>query len=86
MPLICKFYGILIYIYWNDHAPPHFHAEYGEFEALINIETLEIIKGELPKTALELVRRWAKNHKKELEEDWILAQQKQSLKKIEPLQ
>jgi hypothetical protein len=86
VPLICKFYGILIYIYWNDHAPPHFHAEYGEFEALINIETLEIIKGELPKTALELVRRWAKNHKKELEEDWILAQQKQSLKKIEPLQ
>lgn len=86
MPLISKFYGILIYIYWNDHAPPHFHAEYGEFEALINIETLEIIKGGLPKTALELVKRWAKNHKRELEEDWMLAQQKQSLKKIEPLQ
>jgi hypothetical protein len=51
MPTISVFYGILIRMYWNDHAPPHFHAEYAGSEAIINIQTLEIIRGELPKGA-----------------------------------
>jgi uncharacterized protein DUF4160 len=58
MPLISSFYGILIYMYWQDHAPPHFHALYGEFEAQIDIATLNIINGSLPKTAHKLVREW----------------------------
>lgn len=47
MPSISTFFGVVIYMYFNDHAPPHFHAEYGEFEAVYNIETLEILRGQL---------------------------------------
>jgi hypothetical protein len=86
MPLISKFYGILIYMYWGDHAPPHFHAEYGEFEALIEIETLKIYKGELPKRALRLVMEWAEQHKEELKKDWELVVNDMQPQKIEPLQ
>ena len=48
MPTISAFYGIIIQMFWADHAPPHFHALYSEFEALININTLEIYEGKLP--------------------------------------
>lgn len=86
MPLISRFYGILIYMYWDDHAPPHFHAEYGEFEALIEIETLKVYKGELPKRAMRLVLEWAEQHKAELKKDWELVLNNQQPEKIEPLQ
>jgi len=59
MPTISAFYGILIRMFFNDHAPPHFHARYGEFEATINIDTLDVIQGELPSRALNLVKEWA---------------------------
>ena len=59
MPTISMFYGILIQMFWNDHAPPHFHALYGEFEALIDIRTLEVLEGQLPRRALALVLEWA---------------------------
>jgi uncharacterized protein DUF4160 len=59
MPTISAFYGILIRMFFNDHAPPHFHARYGEFEATIDIGSLEVIEGELPSRALPLVREWA---------------------------
>lgn len=85
MPTISVFYGILIKMYWNEHAPPHFHAEYGEFEALINIQTLEIVKGELPRGAAILVKEWAFLHRDELMEDWKLWEQLQTPKKITPL-
>jgi hypothetical protein len=55
MPTICSFYGILIRMFFNDHAPPHFHARYGEFEATIDIETLSVLEGELPGRALALI-------------------------------
>ena len=48
MPTISRFYGILIQMYFDDHAPPYFHARYAEFEALIDIRTLEILQGQLP--------------------------------------
>jgi hypothetical protein len=63
MPTISMFYGILIRMFFNDHAPPHFHARYGEFEATIDIGTLEIIEGQLPRRALNLVHEWAIIHK-----------------------
>ncbi len=56
MPEISRFFGIIIRMYWNDHEPPHFHAIYGDFEALIEIETLAVFRGELPRRALVLVR------------------------------
>lgn len=56
MPAVSVFYGIIIKMYWDEHPPPHFHAKYGEFEAQINIETLEIIKGKLPHGATVLVK------------------------------
>ncbi len=55
MPKISAFYGIVIYMYFNDHAPPHFHAKYNQFEALIEISGLSIIAGELPSRALGIV-------------------------------
>ena len=58
MPTISVFYGILIQMFWRDHAPPHFHALYAEDEALIDISTLEMIQGSLPKRALALVLEW----------------------------
>lgn len=53
------FYGILIQMFWQDHAPPHFHVLYGEYELLINIRTLEILQGEMPRRAQALVLEWA---------------------------
>lgn len=85
MPEICRFYGIIIAMYYNEHNPPHFHAKYGEFVAEIDIRTLQIFKGELPKRAKTLVLEWADEHRDELQQDWELARQKQELKDIEPL-
>lgn len=55
MPTISTFYGIVIQMFWRDHAPPHFHALYGEHEALIDIQTLAVREGDLPRRALALV-------------------------------
>ena len=85
MPTISTFYGILIQMYWNDHAPPHFHALYGEFEALVSIQTLEVMEGTLPRRALTLVLEWAQEHRTELFEDWELCEHKQQPKMISPL-
>ncbi|EKD74231.1 MAG: hypothetical protein ACD_45C00025G0001 [uncultured bacterium] len=61
MPTISMFYGIIIQMFWDDHAPPHFHALYAEYEVQIDIKTLEIIKGNMPRRALALVLEWAHN-------------------------
>jgi hypothetical protein len=86
MPTISTFFGILIQMFWREHAPPHFHALYAEFEAEIDIRTLEVIRGSLPKRALALVLEWAAEHRVELMEDWNLCQAKQWPKKIRPLE
>lgn len=85
MPTISTFYGIMIQMFWGDHAPPHFHALYGEYEVLINIRTLEVIKGSLPRRALVLVLEWASQHREELIEDWTRCEMKQNPFKIAPL-
>ena len=66
MPIISRFFGIIIRMFFNEHAPPHFHAEYAEHRAVINIRTLEVIDGKLPRRALELVLDWAELHQDEL--------------------
>jgi hypothetical protein len=86
MPEISRFFGIVIKMFYNDHLPAHFHAEYGEFEALIEIETLDVYRGTLPRRALVLVLEWATMHRHELREDWQLAQSGKRLQPIAPLE
>jgi hypothetical protein len=85
MPTISMFFGIVIRMFWSDHAPPHFHAFYAEHEVLIDIQTLGTIRGQLPRRALALVLEWAASHRAELMEDWELCRQNQPPNMIEPL-
>ena len=89
MPRISQFFGILIYMYYNDHMPPHFHAKWAEHEAIILISTstgeLKIYAGSLPKSQLDLALRWAVLHNKELMENWELARKGMALKQMAPL-
>jgi hypothetical protein len=86
MPTISAFFGIVIRMYFDDHAPAHFHAHYGEHDAQIAIDTLEVIRGSLPKRALNLTVEWALAHRAELREDWARAQAHEPLRTIEPLE
>jgi hypothetical protein len=70
MPEIARFYGIIIKMFFNDHLPPHFHATYGEFLSIFDINTLEMIEGDLPKRARMLVKEWAELHRAELKKMW----------------
>lgn len=85
MPRISSFYGIMIYMYYMDHNPPHFHAMYGEYEAIFDIMSLNLLRGSLPPKAISLVTEWAMIHKHELEENWNRVLSNESLKQIEPL-
>jgi hypothetical protein len=85
MPEISRFYGIVIKMYFADHPPPHFHAEYGGDEILVNIETLAVIAGKFPPRALGLVTEWASLHQAELLALWQKAQNLEPLGKIDPL-
>ena len=85
MPEICRFYGIIIRMFYDDHNPPHFHAFYGDDEALININTLAVFAGGIPARALGLVVEWASMHQNELRRDWELARNQQKPDMIEPL-
>ena len=86
MPRISAFYGIAIYMYYRDHAPPHFHAIYGEFEATVSIETGDLLEGRLPRRARSLVSEWAAAHQDELQNVWELARDSQPLPAIEGLE
>ena len=81
MPEVARFYGIIIKVFFGDHPPPHFHAVYGECNALISIESLEIIEGDLPKRAQKLVIEWASTYQQDLLEMW----QSQEFRKLPPL-
>lgn len=85
MPRISSFYGIVISMYFDDHVPPHFHAEHGEHSAKVEIATGEIYLGRLPKRDAHLVRRWTLLHRSELEENWERARADRPLAKIDPL-
>ncbi len=86
MPRISQFYGIAVYLYYRDHAPPHFHAIYGEFEAEIEIASATIADGRLPRKAAALVTEWAVLRRQELQRNWDLARAGQPLEQIEPLE
>ena len=86
MPSVSRFFGVVIYMYFNDHIPPHFHAEYGEFEAAYEINTLDIMRGELPRRAHSMVVEWALAHRVELRANWDRARDEVPLSQIEPLE
>jgi hypothetical protein len=81
MPEISRFFGIIIRMYFGNHPPPHFHAEYGGAQVKIEIATLAVIDGELPPRALGLVTEWAALHQGELLDLWRLASANQPLHK-----
>ena len=85
MPRISAFYGIVIWMYYDDHNPPHFHATYGAHEAIIEIATRRVLRGSLPARALRLVEEWSASHHGELSADWDRARVGQPLEPIAPL-
>ncbi|MGZ5028891.1 MAG: DUF4160 domain-containing protein [Methylobacter sp.] len=85
MPEISRFLGIVIYMYFNEHNPPHFHAEYNEFRVSISIENLGLIEGKLPSKAMSLVVEWAQEHQEELLANWNSIKETGNYHKIEPL-
>jgi hypothetical protein len=85
MPEISRFLGISIRMYRDDHAPPHFHAIYGEFSAQVSIRNPGIIQGKLPARVLGYVVEWAALHEAELAQCWEAAQTDQPMQTIEPL-
>lgn len=85
MPEISRFLGISIYMYYKEHAPAHFHAEYGEYTVTVEIES-GVVQGRFPRRALNLVLDWYTTYQDELRENWELALRRKPLKKIEPLE
>ena len=86
MPTISTFFGITIHMFYSDHKPPHFHAVYGDFEALVGISPIQIIEGNLPNRVKSLVFEWAALHQVELMVDWDLCVKKQKPVDIAPLE
>ena len=88
MPTISMFYGIIVYMFFFDdkkHHLPHIHVNYGEYDAVIDIENGDILEGELPRNKMKLVQAWIEIHSEELLADWKLATQGQTPYKIDPL-
>jgi hypothetical protein len=85
MPEVSRFYGIVIKMFYDDHNPPHFHAEYGEYEVLVNINTLAVLGGNLPARALGMVTEWVSLHQRELLAAWERASRLQPPGRIQPL-
>jgi len=87
MPTLSMFYGIIIRMYYapKEHNPPHIHAYFQDFKALINIASNEVIEGEIPPKQLKLVNAWIEIHSEELMANWILCQNGEKPYKIEPL-
>lgn len=86
MPELSRFFGIVIAMFYDDHVPPHFHAKYGDDRAIVAIDTLALLRGELPPRALGLVMEWAAQHRLELQRTWAAAQRHEKLDPIPPLE
>jgi hypothetical protein len=86
VPRISAFYGIAVYMYYQDHPPPHFHAIYAEHEAEIEIANATVVEGKLPRRARGLVLEWAELHREELQRNWDRARAGEPLQAIPPLE
>lgn len=84
MPELCRFLGIIIAMFGDDHNPPHFHVRYGDFEAIITIRD-GVVKGEMPRKVLRDVFTWMELHQDELDMNWQRLQKGKDVIKIEPL-
>jgi hypothetical protein len=85
MPVISRFFGVVVFMYWRDHAPPHFHARYGDEEIEVEIET-GIVIGGMNRRALAMVQEGRERHRAELLADWRRAEEKRELRRIQPLE
>lgn len=82
MPEISRFYGILIKMFFDEHNPPHFHAIYGEYNGMFELNPLQMNEGDLPKNAKRMVLEWAQEYKAELLKMW----NEQNITKLPPLE
>lgn len=86
MPELSRFFSVIIRMYLSDHAPPHFHATYQDYNAMIDIAEGNVLQGALPRKELRLVLAWLELHRDELLENWLIASQRSGeLKKVKPL-
>ena len=86
MPEISRFFGIIIFMYFDEHNPPHFHVRYNEERAVISIQELKVMEGKLSRRALSLVLEWANEHRDELLNNWNSLQTTGDFSKIAPLE
>jgi hypothetical protein len=86
LPEISRFFGIVIAMFYSDHPPPHFHVRYGRARAVIDVESLSVLRGRLSPRALGLVIEWAAQHQEELRTNWELARRHAPLEQIAPLE
>lgn len=86
MPEICRFLGIVIRMFYDEHNPPHFHVEYAEYKASIAINNFALLEGYLPSKIHGLVIEWASIHRDDLLAEWELARSEKPLIKIKPLE
>jgi hypothetical protein len=85
MPVIALFFGIRVTMYWDEHGPAHFHAEYADHKAAIDIREGVVLRGFLPRRQLKLVLAWAELHTDDLMENWELARDGRPLRSLEGL-
>jgi hypothetical protein len=85
MPTISKFYGMVVFMNYNDHPPPHFHARYQDQEVIVEIE-IGLVEGRMSKRALRMVLEWLDLHQAALMNNWELVRQRKALREIQPLQ
>ena len=85
MPELSRFFGIVVTMHYDDHAPPHFHVRYAGHKAVVSIDPLEVLRGKLQPRALGLVIEWASKHRVELRENWLRARRLAPLKRVAPL-
>jgi Domain of unknown function (DUF4160) len=84
MPELSRFYGIIVFMNYNDHDPPHFHARYQEQEVLVEIDS-GVVVGTMSKRALKMLFEWFEQHQEELTDNWENARERRPLIKIPPL-
>ncbi|HOB72019.1 MAG TPA: DUF4160 domain-containing protein [bacterium] len=85
MPEISRFLGIVVFMNFKDHNPPHFHAMYGDYQIIVEINT-GVVEGKFPKRALSLLMEWYEIHREELLKNWETLKNKGSYEKITPLE
>ncbi len=86
MPIIAVFLGIIIRVFHSDHPPPHLHVQYGEFEAIVEISSGDIMRGKLPKRIQRILKEWIKLRRFELRRAWQIAQENKNPKRIQGIE